>query len=52
MNAMTYARKAPAPSAASPLKIGRPDDAFEREADRVADEVMSSAGSTAQWSLG
>ena len=26
------------------LKIGAPDDAYEREADRVADRVMSMAG--------
>jgi Domain of unknown function (DUF4157) len=51
MNAMTYARKASAPSAALALKIGRPDDAFEREADRAADEVMSGAGTAAQWSF-
>jgi Domain of unknown function (DUF4157) len=51
MSAMTHARKAQAPSAAPSLKIGRPDDAFEHEADRAADEVMSSAGHAAQWSL-
>ena len=51
MNTTTYARKASVPSAAPPLKVGRPDDAFEREADRAADEVMSSAGTAAQWSL-
>jgi len=54
MSAATYARaadkgaKADAPSA-SRLRIGAPDDAFEREADRVADAVM--AGGRAQWSL-
>ena len=50
MNAMTYARKSRAQSAPS-LKIGPQNDAFEQEADRKADEVMSLAGSTAQWSL-
>jgi len=49
MNAMTHARRTQ--PTAPPLKIGRPDDAFEREADRKADEVMSGAGSAAQWSL-
>jgi hypothetical protein len=48
---MTYARKAQAPSAAPPLKIGQPDDAFEHEADRTADEVMSGTGPRAQWSF-
>jgi hypothetical protein len=51
MNAMAYALKASAPSAASVPKIGRPDDAFEQEADRAADQVMSGAGTAAQWSL-
>jgi hypothetical protein len=48
---MTYARKTSAPSSAPALKIGRPDDAFEHEADRAADEVMTGAGTGAQWSL-
>ncbi len=54
MSAATYARaadkgaKADAPFA-SRLRIGAPDDAFEREADRVADAVM--AGGGAQGSL-
>jgi hypothetical protein len=51
MNVMTYARKPQATSAVPALKIGRPDDAFEHEADRVADEVMSGTGIAAQWSL-
>jgi hypothetical protein len=50
MSSMTYARKVTAPSVAPALKIGQPDDAFEREADRTADEVMNGAG-TAQWSF-
>jgi Domain of unknown function (DUF4157) len=32
------------------LRIGEPDDAYEREADRVADAVM--AGTGPQWSIG
>ncbi len=32
------------------LRIGEPGDAFEREADRVADAVMS-GGASPQWSL-
>jgi len=51
MSAMTYARKAQAPSAAPPLKIGPQNDAFEHEADRAADQVMSGAGPAAQWSF-
>ena len=51
MKAMTYARRAQAPSSAPQLKIGRADDAFEREADRAADEVMSGTGRIAPWSI-
>ena len=51
MNAMTHTRKASASSAAPALKIGRTDDAFEREADRKADEVMTNTGPAAQWSF-
>src|ERR1700680_2727291 len=38
-------------AASNSLLIGEPDDSFEREADRLADELMS--GSTVQpaWSL-
>jgi Domain of unknown function (DUF4157)/OmpA family len=50
MSSVTYARKAAAPFVAPALKIGQPDDAFEREADRTADEVINGAG-TAQWSF-
>jgi hypothetical protein len=45
------ARKAQTTSAAPALRIGRTDDAFEREADRKAEEVMSSAGPAAHWSF-
>jgi hypothetical protein len=56
MSAMTFARKTQAPSAkahnaSSSLRIGKPDDAFEREADRVADEVISGRTNAPQWSL-
>jgi Domain of unknown function (DUF4157)/OmpA family len=50
MSTMTYARIAAVPSGAPALKIGQPDDAFEHEAERTADEVMSGGG-TAQWSF-
>jgi hypothetical protein len=33
------------------LRIGEPDDAFEREADRVADAIMASDRLGATWSL-
>jgi Domain of unknown function (DUF4157)/Putative RNase-like toxin, toxin_1 len=33
------------------LKIGEPDDAFEREADRVADEVTACGKEKLNWSL-
>ena len=57
MSAITFARKTQAPSAkahtaSSGLRIGKPDDAFEREADRVADDVISGRRANApQWSL-
>jgi hypothetical protein len=38
-----------ASAASTSLRIGEPNDAFEQEADRVADEVI--AGSGPQWSL-
>jgi hypothetical protein len=37
--------------AASGLRIGDPDDAFEREADRVADQVMTAGRGKPRWSL-
>jgi hypothetical protein len=37
--------------AASALRIGDPDDAFEREADRAAVEVMTGGRARPQWSL-
>src|SRR5215472_10922567 len=33
------------------LRLGEPDDAYEREADRVADEVMSGGALQHHWSL-
>ena len=37
--------------ATSGLRIGDPDDAFEREADRMADEVMTAGRVRPRWSL-
>ena len=50
MSGMTHARKTYAPPSPT-LKIGPQNDAFEREADRTVNEVMSGAGSAAQWSF-
>lgn len=38
-------------TAASGLKIGEPNSAFEREADRVADEIVASGAPRLHWSL-
>jgi hypothetical protein len=38
-------------SAPGGLRIGDPNDAYEREADRVADEVMSGGAARRHWSL-
>jgi hypothetical protein len=35
----------------SGLRIGEPNDVFEQEADRVADEIMAGGSSRAGWSL-
>ena len=35
----------------SGLRIGEPNDAFEREADRVADEIMAGSTTRLEWSL-
>ncbi len=58
MSSAAFANKnvAPAPKANAPaknggLRIGEPDDSFEREADRVADEIMSSGVAKRDWSL-
>jgi hypothetical protein len=37
--------------AANALRIGDPNDAYEQEADRVADEVMSASPRKQHWSL-
>jgi len=42
--------KAPSKAASSGLRIGEPNDAFEREADRVAEAVLSHRR-TPSWSL-
>jgi hypothetical protein len=33
------------------LRIGEPDDAFEREADRIADEIMAGGKLSRHWSI-
>jgi hypothetical protein len=38
-------------TAASGLKIGQPDSAFEHKADRVADEIMAGGAPRMHWSL-
>jgi hypothetical protein len=43
--------KTPSKDAAAGLRIGEPDDSFEREADRAADEVMAGGGPRRDWSL-
>src|SRR5579862_124350 len=43
--------KASSPSAADGLRIGEPNDAFEQEADRVADRVMNGPQGGLEWSL-
>jgi len=43
--------KAPSNGASSGLRIGEPNDAFEREADRVAEEVMAGGRARPEWSL-
>jgi hypothetical protein len=40
-----------ADSAPRGLRVGRPDDAFEQEAERVADQVMAPGATTQGWSL-
>jgi hypothetical protein len=42
---------APAKAAASGLKIGQPDSAFEHEADHMADEIMATSTPRLHWSL-
>jgi hypothetical protein len=61
MNRAMLARKseaAPAPRAKASskaahggLRVGEPNDAFEREADRVADEVMAGGRTKRDWSF-
>jgi hypothetical protein len=43
--------KAAARSAHRPLRIGDADDPFEREADRVTDEVISASPRKQHWSI-
>lgn len=43
--------KADQSSVSGGLRIGAPDDAFEQEADRVANEVMSGGAAKRHWSL-
>lgn len=56
MSEATFAKRKSAPVAvaqapASDLRIGDPNDAFEQEADRVAEEVMSGRPVKSTWSL-
>jgi hypothetical protein len=60
MSYATFVRKTPVVSASAAqsatsatfgaLRIGKPDDAYEREADRIADQVESHGPSRQQWS--
>ncbi|HTA23112.1 MAG TPA: DUF4157 domain-containing protein [Terriglobales bacterium] len=43
--------KATAKTASTGLRIGPPNDYFEQEADRIADEVMAGAMERREWSL-
>jgi hypothetical protein len=43
--------KATIKSGSGGLRIGAPDDAFEREADRVADQIMAGGPMQRNWSL-
>ena len=43
--------KAPSKAVSSGLRIGEPNDAFEREADRVTNEVMAGGRPRRDWSL-
>jgi hypothetical protein len=47
----TARSNAPSKAAPSRLRIGEPNDSFEREADRVADEVMAGGSAKRDWSL-
>jgi hypothetical protein len=47
----TTAPASPAKAPSTGLRIGEPNDSFEREADRVADEVMTSGQARPHWSL-
>jgi hypothetical protein len=42
---------APSPAAPTSLGIGKPHDAFEQEADRVASGIMNDGRGSASWSL-
>jgi hypothetical protein len=43
--------KASSKAASGRLRIGDPDDAFEHEADRMADQVMAGGRTRPEWSL-
>lgn len=61
MSYAAFAKKAPVVSAlrdkaatkvaSGGLRIGEPNDAYEREADRVADEIMAGGAEKRHWSL-
>jgi hypothetical protein len=44
-------KQAAAGNAPTSLRIGEPDDAFEREADRIADEIMAGGMLKRNWSI-
>ena len=48
---MASKTKATAKNASGGLRIGEANDAFEREADRVADEVMAGGNPRRDWSF-
>ena len=52
MNAVTFAKKESVAAAPSrQIRIGEPGDAYEREAERVADEIQAGGTRTHHWSL-
>ena len=52
MSAVTFAKKdSAAPAPARQIRIGEPDDAYEREADRVAEDVVTGGSLKRHWSM-
>jgi len=50
-NAQLSDAKATAKQATANLRVGEPNDHFEQEADRVANEIMASGAAKQEWSL-